>query len=57
MVIIYRRRGAVIWNWTSKVNGVEEVWLSWIRDMGSLENWTIFMGVIFVSSLKLNKEI
>ena len=43
-----------IWNWTSKVKGVEEFW-TWMDKEGgggrSLENWTMFMDVICVSSL------
>ena len=27
---------------------------NWTREMGDLENWTIFMGVICVSSLKVS---
>ena len=55
LVIIWRRRGGgrgFVWNWTSKVKGVEEFWTYMGKGGGG--SWklrTISMNVICVSSL------
>ena len=45
-----------VWNWTSKVKGVEEFWTLLDKGLGSLQNWPIFMDVICESFLNLKQS-
>ena len=49
-VIIWILGGGFVWDWISKFNGVENFGYNG-QEGGGLENWTIFMDVICVSSL------
>ena len=52
-LFVYHLERGVVWNWTPKIKGVGECWSQMDKRVGGLENWTIFMDVICLSSLKL----
>ena len=51
LVIIWRGGWGFVWVWTSRSSGWKNFGRRSTRGVGSLENWTVFMDVIYASFL------